>query len=604
MVTAQNLGPWNLDDLYEVPAWKTTNVQNVNGFTSILYESIDYLGTPAEVYAYYSAPEGVPPNGGWPAVVFVHGGGGTAVTAAVSSWNAKGYAALSMDLEGHYPNGNATPKPGPARVGAFDDYTLPFDQQWYYHAVAQVIKANSLIASFPEVNANKIGILGASWGGVLTSTVIGLDNRLAFAVPVYGSGYVPEIDTYIGRAITNGAKTQFVNRYYDGSAYFSRVTIPTLWINGTNDTSFALTGNQKSSRAVNGKAILRYSKNFGHSNLNWTTVKEVFAFANQVINNGVALPDLGMPTMVSNTASVSFSAAAGIDSAALFYTTSEAEWSTRIWVASAATISGNKIIATVPSDATTIYFTTTDSRGYMISSEYFLTSNATDPNPGISLGKFYFDNVGNKQRMKSNNAGTDVLCTGTGDSGWKGLWDLIDAGNGNYYIENAATQTRLQGTAASDQAGVKLVSKNYGGTWVQWKLTQVGSNWFIDNVAHGTRLNNNSNNQVTVGSINWNGDWVKWKLTDKFGNSPTNKEITSYNKVSNIKIYPNPVSDSFQINNDNIKSVEVHTISGKLVKSFEESANFYSLYDLDTGVYLVKIRNTENTLTTAKLVKL
>ncbi len=388
--TAQVVGPWNLDVLHQVPDWKTTDIDEVNGFTSILYKSIDYLGNPVEVYAYYSAPSGIPPVGGWPAVVFAHGGGGTAFTRLVNDWRKRGYAAISMDLEGNYPKSDiVNPNAGPSRVGVWDDYRLPIEEQWYYHAVAQIIIGHTLIASFPEVNANKVGVMGASWGGTLTSTVMGVDSdRLAWAIPIYGAGYLSDSDGFQGLALTDGAETEFVNANYDGRAYFDRVTFPTLWLNGTNDFHFALTCNQESSQAVNGKTSLRYSKGFAHSNLAWIQIKEVFAFANQVVNDSLAMPELAKPSFTSDIATVSFNAEAGISSAALLYTTDGEEiiWPDRIWNESVATISGNIISANIPADATTIFFTATDTRGYMLSSEYLKVATeplvATDPPAG------------------------------------------------------------------------------------------------------------------------------------------------------------------------------------------------------------------------------
>jgi len=135
--------------------------------TQLENESIDYLGEKVEVFAYYNAPSGTPPPGGWPAVVHAHGGGGTAFPQVLTYWNAYGYAAISMDLEDQYPNNSVTPNPGPKRAGVWNDFRLPIEEQCYYHAIAQVVLGHSLIASFPEVNASKIGVMGASWGAQL-----------------------------------------------------------------------------------------------------------------------------------------------------------------------------------------------------------------------------------------------------------------------------------------------------------------------------------------------------------------------------------------------------------------------------------------------------
>ncbi|WP_025744037.1 carbohydrate-binding protein [Aquimarina pacifica] len=377
----QTVGPWDITELREVPNWETSTVDAEDGMTGILYESIDYLGNKVEVFAYYSAPSGTPPVGGWPAAIFAHGGGGTAFPQAVKYWNDKGYAAISMDLEGQYPNNENTPNPGPRRVGVWDDYKLPIEEQWYYHAVAQILKAHSLIASFPEVNANKIGLIGASWGGTLTSTVMGVDNRLAWAIPVYGAGFLSESDGHQGDALAAGDETEFVNANYDGSIYFDNVTFPTLWLNGLNDHHFSITCNQLSSEAVQGPTTLMYLDNFAHGHLTWRNRDEVYIFANQVVNGGVPLPEFEKPYMISNKAYATASSSVGLSSAELFYTTDgdEIDWNERNWSSIDANISGNTISANIPTDAHVIFFTATDSRDLMVTSEYLLISDTSSP---------------------------------------------------------------------------------------------------------------------------------------------------------------------------------------------------------------------------------
>ncbi|MDW5290819.1 T9SS type A sorting domain-containing protein [Formosa sp. PL04] len=375
------IGPWNITELQQVPNWKTSNVEPVTGVTGMLYESIDYLGEKVEVFAYYAAPSGTPPAGGWPAVVYAHGGGGTAFPEVLTYWNNLGYAAISMDLEGQYPNNSQTPNPGPVRIGVWDDYKLPIEDQWYYHAIAQVLKGHSLIASFPEVNANKIGIMGSSWGGTITSTVMGVDNRFAWAIPVYGGGFLSESDGHQGDAIGTIAEANFVNTYYDGSAYFHNVTIPTLWLNGLNDFHFSLSVNQKSSQSVQGPINLLFVDNFPHGHFTWRTRNEVPRFVNSVVNGGVSLSQIEKPYIDSNIGYVTASSTIGLSSAQLFYTNDgdTVDLNDKTWVSTNATISGNTISASVPANATIIFFTVTDTEGYMVTSEYLLTSAGVTP---------------------------------------------------------------------------------------------------------------------------------------------------------------------------------------------------------------------------------
>jgi cephalosporin-C deacetylase-like acetyl esterase len=377
---SQTVGPWNLETLYKVPDWEVSNLAPADGVTSILYTLINYLGKKVQVFAYYSAPKGEAPEGGWPAMVHAHGGGGTAYAQWVKYFNKQGYAAISIDLEGHIPTKRAkksylpSPNPGPSRSGVFNDYEKPIEEQWYYHAISQVILAHTLIASFPEVNADKIGISGASWGGTITSTVMGVDNRWAWAVPVYGAGYLSETDGNQGRQIQKAEdKIAFVNTYYDGSAYFDRVDFPVLFINGTNDYNFAMPCTQRSAQHVKGN--LRFSLRFGHSNLAVLRLDELYTFANQVVYGGDAL---GKPSFsVDSVASVSCTAEAGISSAELLYTLNDGLWHDRKWIAIPATISGNSLIATLPHGTTTFYFTATDARGLMTTSEYVETDDGS-----------------------------------------------------------------------------------------------------------------------------------------------------------------------------------------------------------------------------------
>ena len=67
---------------------------------AIIFEGEPFKGKPVSFFAYYSASSGAAPTEGWPAVVLVHGGGGTALANYVKEWNEKGYAAISLDWYG------------------------------------------------------------------------------------------------------------------------------------------------------------------------------------------------------------------------------------------------------------------------------------------------------------------------------------------------------------------------------------------------------------------------------------------------------------------------------------------------------------------------
>jgi dienelactone hydrolase len=374
--------PWDTERLFQVPKWEKTEVAAKPRMTGLLYDAIPVRGKRVQAFAYYSAPDGTAPEGGWPAVVCVHGGGGTAFDIWVQMWNDHGYAAISMDLEGHYPSASAdnrrgrrppTENPGLRRLGIFENYQDPITEQWYFHAVAQAIQAHSLIRSFPEVNADKIGITGISWGGTLTSTIMGLDPRFKFAIPVYGCGFLPDSDGNQGLAIKPGAYSDFVNKHFDGSAYFSNVTIPNLWVNGTNDTHFPMPSTQQSAQAVSGPATLRFELRMKHGHGAGWRPSEIYAFADSIVKDGLPLAKLAKPKMEGDQLTVSFSSASKVTKSELLYTPDTGLWPQRKWETAPAMLSDSMMSATIPEGATVVFLNLTDERDLMVSSEFVQT---------------------------------------------------------------------------------------------------------------------------------------------------------------------------------------------------------------------------------------
>jgi hypothetical protein len=71
---------------------------------------------------------------------------------------------------------------------------------------------------------------------------------------------------------------------------------------------------------------------------------------------------------------------------------------------------------------------------------------------------------------------------------------------------------------------------------------------------------------------------------------------------ASIVAYPNPVTNSFQIDsNRSIESVKLYNITGRLIKTFKEEAN-YDISDLSTGIYIANIK-TELGSKTLRIVK-
>ena len=366
--------PWNIKELYQTPPMYKTDCCSVPGMRSFFYEGIIFKTKPTKVFAYYKAPEGTPPEGGWPAVVCVHGGGGTAFPEWVQAWVHRGYAAIAMDLEGHlpvgdFPNREWHEQAGPPRITTFGDIEIADREQWFYHAVADVVRANSLLRSFPEINPQKIGVHGISWGGVITAAVMGLDNRFAFAVPVYGCGYLYEstvsnFERYF-KVMTPGQLNAYKTKW-DPSLYIPSSTVPSLWYIGSNDGSFPLNIWQRSVSLVKAAPLLSIPITSEHGHI-WNQ-PEIFAFADMMVKGGKKLMQITNNPIRKNIVTAKIVSETTLSKAVLCYTADAGVWQSRNWVQLPATLNKDQALAVLPGDAKAYYFNVTDANNLRFSS--------------------------------------------------------------------------------------------------------------------------------------------------------------------------------------------------------------------------------------------
>ncbi|GAA3413269.1 alpha/beta hydrolase family protein [Paenibacillus hodogayensis] len=383
------LSPWNMEQLHRSPRIYPSDVNAASGIHSIFYEGLPFQGKATRIFAHYGLPEAAV-HEKVPAIVLVHGGGGTAYEEWVSLWTSRGYAAIAMDLEGHIPDkSEGTTKrlvhtmPGPSREGIFVDCDEPVEEQWMYHAAANVMLAHSLLRSMPSVDPQRIGITGISWGGIVASLVAGIDNRFAFGIPVYGCGFLYEAHNEWGQRFVDmgEASAESVKRLTEPSAYLSRVTMPMLWVNWLCDPHFGMNIFSKSyTLAKNGieQSGLCIYPRLGHSHpLGWKP-DEIYAFADSIVRGGKPLLRLGEPSEKDGAAFVDYSSAEGNEPlhAELYYTANCDNWQLCEWATADCTLnrSDNRVSIRLPQDAKAFFINVRDSRGHTSSTPVIVRS--------------------------------------------------------------------------------------------------------------------------------------------------------------------------------------------------------------------------------------
>jgi cephalosporin-C deacetylase-like acetyl esterase len=393
-VDAAKAIPWDLKRLSAPPPFQWIDAQGP--VRSLFYDGETYGGKPTRVFAYYATPatpeDGKPRDKSLPAVVLLHGGGGTAFREWTELWAKRGYAAIAMDLAGCRPaedknrhqreNRERLPDGGPDQGDEekFGSIDMPIGEQWSYHAVAAALRAHSLVRSFAEVDAERTAVTGISWGGYLTSIVAGVDPRFKAAVPIYGCGFLHHNSAWLERLtnMTHEQRERWVT-LWDPSRYLKTVSMPILFINGTNDFAYPLDSYMKSYDAVPGAKQIRVTVNMPHSHPAGWAPQEIGLFVDQHLQGGKPLPTVGEPRIADGKVRVRCASPLKLVRGSLHLTTAAGAFKEREWQSAPATIDEETLVADVPpAEATAWFVTVADERGAIVSSRVVLRESKND----------------------------------------------------------------------------------------------------------------------------------------------------------------------------------------------------------------------------------
>ena len=264
---------------------------------NVMIEGERYGGKETRFFAYIGIPEGASRKRPVPGIVLLHGGGGTAYAEWVRLWNAREYAAIAVDLEGHLPGlteggtYRTHEYSGPARDGVFADIVYRSEEDtFWYHAVHIASRAFETLANFEEVDEHAVGLMGISWGGIIGSMTLGRDPRFAFGILVYGCGYLFESENFYQQAIDSfpaAVRERYIGEI-DGAATFAGADMPILWLNSDEDLHFSPMITTKSHLATQ-NSVICLKPEFSHSHQSAWAAKEPYAFADGVVKGGAPL---------------------------------------------------------------------------------------------------------------------------------------------------------------------------------------------------------------------------------------------------------------------------------------------------------------------------
>jgi dienelactone hydrolase len=220
-------------------------------------------GKDVEIFAYFSYPQGARRL---PAFIWNPGGLGQASMAFTETPARRGYAVLCIDfpMPGYRSTGNYPINTG-LELGA-DPKSAPI-----FHGVVALLKAVTYLQSRPEVDPNRIGMAGSSWGGFFTTLMIGIDPRLKAGSCLYGSGGLQLGNAWWDGDSRNGrppVTAEYRARWavtLDPAWRLPSKKTPIAWFTGTNDRFYPMPALMETVNRCGGPTHLTLLPNWDHA---------------------------------------------------------------------------------------------------------------------------------------------------------------------------------------------------------------------------------------------------------------------------------------------------------------------------------------------------
>ena len=145
----------------------------------------------SEIFAVIAKPKTA---GKHPGILVLHGGGQCADVDKAMAWAQRGYVAVAPDLPGIADPKKLTEAKGRWSNSKYGEgrwvATPDGSASVIFDAVLSAMKSLELLRAQPEVDTGRIGVVGVSWGGYMTTMVAGLaGDRVRAAFAVFGCGF-------------------------------------------------------------------------------------------------------------------------------------------------------------------------------------------------------------------------------------------------------------------------------------------------------------------------------------------------------------------------------------------------------------------------------
>lgn len=289
---------WRLPGDINPKTIRSYQVENTNIVVEeVYYQAGVYNDKPIRIFSYFCYPKY---KKNLPAIILVHGGAGYADKTRAITWAKRGYVALSMDLPGKGQGRGISRSSGPDMdVEVLLRVKPNLYANYLYHAVNAVRCGITFLEKKEIVDKKNIGMVGLSWGGVITLLVNGIDGRLKTAVPVFGSGYLDDGSTWQEwfDSLMTREDLDIYNKNFDARNFIKSQHAPVFYLTGTNDNCFYLPNFIRTYNRMSGEKVLAIFPNVRHR-LNYAMLRSIYQWCDYKLKNKVSFPSLKVGELI------------------------------------------------------------------------------------------------------------------------------------------------------------------------------------------------------------------------------------------------------------------------------------------------------------------
>ncbi len=214
---------------------RTTKTSEKDGIVTeeVMFHSEMDGAKSVDIFAFLSYPKGARKL---PAFIWNQGGLGQASTYWTEFGARRGYATLCIDF----------PLPGYRSTGGYPinsglELGKEPKQAPIYHGAVALLRAVSYLESRSEVDRERIGMAGSSWGGFYTTLMAGVDPRLKAASSMFGTGNLQLGNSWwdgTGNSSRDAALRAHWRTTLDPAWRLPRSKVPVAWFTTTNDNFY------------------------------------------------------------------------------------------------------------------------------------------------------------------------------------------------------------------------------------------------------------------------------------------------------------------------------------------------------------------------------